>query len=331
LNKQSFVGIDVSAKTLAVMIEQDDERGRVLDFTNDRAGHKKLVALATKRGRSARVVLEATGNYSLDLAFALHRAKRIEVMVANPRALSQFAGAFLRRSKTDALDAEVIVEFAKRMPFKPWAPPDAASLDLRAISRRIESLTKTATQEKNRLRAVDAFDEMSAVVRNDIEVNIRHLEKRIERLRSQALVMINEHPELARHFKHITSIKGIADAAGIQILAEIAVLPTDMSVREWVAHAGLDPRQFQSGTSVNKPARISRRGNRHIRRGLFMPAIVAVQYEPNVKAFYEKLLSRGKTKMQANVAVMRKLLHAIYGMTKHDRDFDGEKFYMIGA
>jgi transposase len=331
LNKQSFVGIDVSAKTLAVLIEQDDERGQVLDFTNDRGGHKKLIALVTKRGRSARVVLEATGIYSLDLAFALHRAKRIEVMVANPRALSQFAGAFLRRSKTDALDAEVIVEFAKRMPFKEWAPPDAACLDLRAISRRIESMTKSATQEKNRLHAADSFDEMSAVVRNDIEVNIRHLEKRIERLREQALALIAEYPELARNFKHITSIKGIADAAGIQILAEIAVLPKDMTVREWVAHAGLDPRQFQSGTSVNKPARISRRGNRHIRRGLFMPTIVAVQYEPNVKAFYEKLLARGKTKMQANVAVMRKLLHAIYGMTKHDRDFDGEKFYLIGA
>jgi transposase len=331
LDKRSFVGVDVSAKMLAVVVEQDDQRGPVLNFANDRGGHKKLVALVTKRGRQARVVLEATGNYSLDLAFALHRAKRIEVMVANPRALSQFAGAFLRRSKTDALDAEVIVEFAKRMPFKPWTAPEPACLDLRAISRRIESLTKTATQEKNRLHAADSFDEMSPIVRNDIEVNIRHLEKRIERLREQALALIAEHPELARDFRHITSIKGIADAAGIQILAEIAVLPKDMSVREWVAHAGLDPRQFQSGTSVNKPARISRRGNRHIRRGLFMPAIVAVQYEPHVKAFYEKLLARGKTKMQANVAVMRKLLHAIYGMTKHDQDFEGEKFYVIGA
>ena len=62
-----------------------------------------------------------------------------------------------------------------------------------------------------------------------------------------------------------------------------------------------------------------------------MPTIVAVQYEPHVKAFYEKLLARGKSKMQANVAVMRKLLHAIYGMMKYDRDFEGEKFYVIGA
>ena len=331
MSESSCVGVDVSARTLSVKIEQDGERLVLLEFTNDRVGHRKLIALVTKRGRHARVVLEATGNYSLDLAFALHRAKRVEVMVANPRALSQFAGAFLRRSKTDALDAEVILEFAKRMPFKAWTPPDPECLDLRAISRRIEAMTKSATQEKNRLHAANAFDEVSGVVRNDIEVNIRHLEKRIARLREQALALIASHSELAGHFRHIVSIKGIADAAGIQILAEISVLPKDMSVRQWVAHAGLDPRQFQSGTSVNKPARISRRGNRHIRRGLFMPAIVAVQYEPNVKAFYDKLLARGKTKMQANVAVMRKLLHAIYGMMKHDRDFEGEKFYAIGA
>jgi transposase len=252
-------------------------------------------------------------------------------MVANPRTIGQFAGAYLRRSKTDSLDANIIVEFAMRMEFEPWTPPEPYAFDLRAISRRIEGMIKMATQEKNRLHAATSFDEMSNIVRNDIQVNIRHLERRVERMREQARDLIAEHPSLERAFLHITSVKGIAEAAGIQILAELAVLPDDMDVRQWVAHAGLDPRVFQSGTSVNKPARISRQGNVHIRRALFMPALVAAQYEPNVKAFYEKLLGRGKTKMQANVAVMRKLLHAIHGMLKHDRDFDGEKFYAIGA
>ncbi len=218
-----------------------------------------------------------------------------------------------------------------RMPFEAWKPPEAHCFDLRAISRRVEALTKTATQEKNRLHAALTFDEMSEVVRNDIEVNIRHLERRIERLREQAREHIQNYPDLERAFLHITSVKGIAQAAGISILAELSTLPSDMDVRQWVAHAGIDPMQFQSGTSVDKPSRISRRGNAHLRRALFLPALVAVQHEPNVNAFYEKLLGRGKSKMQANVAVMRKLLHAIYGMLKHDRDFDGEKFYVLGA
>jgi transposase len=329
--KLCYVGIDVSAKTFTVVMDREGVRTEVVDLPNDSAGHKKLIRVATQKGFSAKVVLEATGNYGLDLALALHRAKRVEVMVANPRAIAHFALAYLRRSKTDAMDAQVILEFAKRMPFSAWRPPEAYRLDLRAISRRIEALTKTMTQEKNRLHAAESFDEMSCIVREDLEDNIEHLKNRIEWLRDQALELIDEHPELARAFGHITSVKGIADAAGIQILAELAILPDDMDVRQWVAHAGIDPMQFQSGTSVNKPSRISRRGNVHLRRALFMPALVAAQHEPHVKAFYEKLLGRGKTKMQANVAVMRKLLHAIYGMLKHDRDFDGEKFYEIGA
>ena len=132
-------------------------------------------------------------------------------------------------------------------------------------------------------------------------------------------------------FGHVTSIKGIADAAGIQLLAKLGTLPQDMSTRQWVAHAGLDPRQHQSGTSVSRPARISRTGNAHLRRALFLPAMVASRWEPNVKAFYEKLLVKGKSKMQALVAVMRKLLHAIHGMLHHDQDFNGEKFFAIKA
>jgi len=329
--KLNHVGIDISANTFTAIIDHEGARTEAIDLPNDAKGHKKLIKMATKKGHQAKVVLEATGVYSLDLALALHRAKRVQVMVANPRAIGQFAGAYLRRSKTDSIDANLIVEFAMRMEFEPWTPPEPHTFDLRAISRRIEGLIKMATQEKNRLHAATRFDEMSEVVRNDIEVNVRHLERRVERMREQARALIAEHPELERAFLHITSVKGIADAAGIQILAELAVLPEDMDIRQWVAHAGLDPRVFQSGTSVNKPARISRQGNVHIRRALFMPALVAAQYEPNVKAFYEKLLGRGKTKMQANVAVMRKLLHAIHGMLKHDRDFDGEKFYAIGA
>ena len=115
----------------------------------------------------------------------------------------------------------------------------------------------------------------------------------------------------------------------MQLLPELLVLPDDMTVRQWVAHAGLDPRACQSGTSVDKPARISKLGNAHIRRALFMPSLVAVQHEPHVKAFFDTLVARGKTPLQAYVAVMRKLLHAIYGMFRTNTDFVAEKFYVV--
>ena len=163
----------------------------------------------------------------------------------------------------------------------------------------------------------------------DIRELVELLEGRIDRLRKQALLVIEQSTDLAKAFGHLTSIKGVADAAGIQLLAELGTLPQDMTTRQWVAHAGLDPRQHQSGTSVYKPARISKTGNAHLRRALFLPAMVASRWEPNVKAFYDKLLAKGKTKMQALIAVMRKLLHAIHGMLRHDQDFDGEKFFAM--
>nr|WP_272591924.1 transposase [Salinibacter ruber] len=131
----------------------------------------------------------------------------------------------------------------------------------------------------------------------------------------------------SQDYGHLTSVRGIAEKSAVLLLGELAMLPSDMSVREWVAHAGLDPKKWESGTSVNAPERTGKIGNARIRRALYMPAHSAIRYEPRVGAFYEKLLRRGKAKMVAVVAVMRKLLHAIYGMLKHGRDFDGEKFY----
>ncbi len=100
-----------------------------------------------------------------------------------------------------------------------------------------------------------------------------------------------------------------------------------MDVRQWVAYAGLDPRHHTSGSSVEKKPRISKAGNQHLRRALYMPALVAIVHEPHLCAFYQHLLARGKCKMQALVAVMRKLLHAIFGMFKHHQAFDGSKVY----
>ncbi len=327
--KCHHVGVDVGAKELVVSIERDGTRESGIVFTNDAGGHRKLIRWATKKRATAQVVLESTGVYGLDLAFALHRAKRVEVMVANPRAIAAFAKASLQRSKTDALDAETILEFSMRMPFVPWNPPAPSILELRALSRRIEAMSKTVAQEKNRLHANEQSEELSDFVEEDIRELVELLEGRIGRLRKQALLVIEQSTDLAKAFGHLTSITGIADAAGIQLLAELGSLPQDMTTRQWVAHAGLDPRQHQSGTSVYKPARISKTGNAHLRRALFLPAMVASRWEPNVKAFYDKLLAKGKTKMQALIAVMRKLLHAIHGMLRHDQDFDGEKFFVM--
>lgn len=169
------------------------------------------------------------------------------------------------------------------------------------------------------------------MVINDIEVNLRHLARRIKELVRQAMKHIEGAEGLRRAYGHLTSVRGIAQKSAVLLLGELAMLPAEMTVREWVAHAGLDPKQHESGTSVRARERISKVGNARIRRALYMPAQVAIQHEPHVGAYYERLLGKGKPPMVAVVAVMRKLLHAIYGMLQHDTDFDGAKFYQIPA
>lgn len=328
--KRDLVGIDVSAETVVVVVERARRVLEPREFANDGRGHRLLCRWLMRGGRTARVAFEASGIYHLDLALALHRAG-LEVMVVNPRAMRAFADALVERSKTDPLDAHVCLEFARRMPFTPWNPPAPEVLTLRALARRIAATTKTVAQEKNRLHATRHARELPETLAVEIQAHIDYLASSIRRLATQARELIAKHPGLERRFQHLVSVKGIADASATQLLAELAVLPEDMEVREWVAHAGLDPRHFESGSSVHKPSRISRKGNRYLRSALYMPALVASQYEPRVRAYYEELLERGKKPLQALVAVMRKLLHAIYGMFLNDEDFDGKKFYRLKA
>src|SRR5205085_4426184 len=139
-------------------------------FANDPTGHKALIRWLTRSGRTVRVVLEATGTYSLDVALALHRTRGIAVMVANPRAIKQFTGALMQRSKTDLTAAVALCDFVIRMPFVAWQPPAGHVLELRGIARRIAALVVERTRERNRLHALAATAEASAVVCNDIEV-----------------------------------------------------------------------------------------------------------------------------------------------------------------
>jgi len=329
MRQVSQVGVDVDSEKLVCMMQRVGQRMPLTTFANTAAGHKKFIRWATKRARSARVCLEATGIYSLQFALALHDAKSVEVMVVNPRAIKDFARACMQRAKTDAVDAGGILEYLERMPFTAWQPPAPEILQLQAINRRIVRLQTELTREKNRGHASEFAGASGDAVVNDIEVNIRHLERRIERMHDSGLQLVHGVPALATKLAHLVSAKGIGEASAMRLLAEVLVLPVDLAAPQWVAHAGLDPRPYESGTSIHRPRRITKVGNRHLRAALYMPALVAIQHEPNVKAFYNKLVAAGKKPMQAVVAVMRKLLHAIWGMLKHDQDFDGNKFFRL--
>jgi transposase len=324
---ECFAGCDVSKDHIDITIQLGSNRRKSKQFANTPDGHRRMVQWMTEKGHPVRVVVEATGMYSLDLTLALHESEFVELMVANPRATKRFAEAQMQRSKTDRIDADSLCTFAERMPFQQWRPPRPELLELRSLARRIEALTQQHLQERGRLHAARMSRTTPAVVLNDIEGNLRHLDRRIGEMLRQARRLIKRHAMLDEAFTLLTSIRGIAEKSAVFLLPELAMLPDDMTVRQWVAHAGLDPCKHQSGSSVERHERISKVGNARIRRALYMPALVAIRCEPNVRAFYEKLVARGKRPIVAVVAVMRKLLHSIYGMFKHREPFDGDKFY----
>src|SRR6266568_1071107 len=331
MDKRDFSGIEVGAKELVVSLQREGRRMALKTFDNNPQGHQAILRYLRRVGRSVRVCLESTGVYGLDLALALARAG-LEVMVANPRAVRHFATAMMQRSKNDRLDAVVLLEFALRMPFRAWVPPCPAVLHLHALARRLEALKEMQAGEKSRLHAADATGTTSSALRRDLERSLRSLRRAIARLSAEAVKIIDQDPDLKLRFDLLISAHGaIAQTSAIQILAELALVPPDLDVRQQVAYAGLDPREHSSGTSVHKKVRISKHGNAHLRRALYMPALVAIRRQPNLRAFYQHLRARGKLKMVALVAVMRKLLHAIYGMFKHRQAFDGSKVYALPA
>lgn len=303
---KTWCGIDVSAKKLAARRwREGHEEAR--DFWNDVEGHR---ALWNWVGKSGRVCLEATGIYHLQLALMLVAAG-VEVMVINPRVAKDFGRALLNRSKTDKVDAWTLLEYVRRMEFIAWQAPRGAVLELRSLGRRLSELIHVGTVEKNRLHATKTAA-ISKTVIKDLQAHVRQIDVRVKRIEKAAVDLIRQDTDLHAQFKILTAIPGVARRSAILLLTEMAVLDATMTPKQIVAYAGLDPRDYESGESVHRRARISKIGNARLRAILYMNALTAIRQDRGARLFYARLVERGKERMQAVVAVMRKLLHGIW-------------------
>jgi len=213
------------------------------------------------------------------------------------------------------------------MPFTAWRAPNKKQLQIRTISRHIENLTVQHTRDQNRLYAAQGSISTPLCVIQDLKRALASGERRILKLRREAMALVRSDDSIRQRYDLLTSIPGIAQISAIQLLGELATQCPDMMVRQWVAHSGLDPAHEVSGTSVRKQSRISRAGNRHLRRALYMPALVASRCDPHMRAFYESLLSRHKARLQVLVAVASKLILAICGILRSKARYDGCKLF----
>jgi len=320
-----YCGLEISQRVLGICLKTEESYEH-FEVANTATGHRQLTRRLSNRW-PVRVCMEATGDYGFDVAAALSGCDEIELMVANPRDVRRFAEALGRRGKTDRIDAEVLCEFAERMPFRGYQPPPASALALRSVTRRIQALTEQSAREKNRLHAASVRAYRPPCVRASLKRLIRALERESRTLLEQAERIIREDPWLKKRYQLMRTVPGLGPKTTPLLLGELAVLDPMLEPRQWVAYAGLDPKPAESGTSLRKPRRISKKGNRILRAGLYMPALVAVRHDPYLEAFYLRLQNRGCAKLQALTATMRKLLHAIWGIWHHQQPFDAKLLF----
>lgn len=208
------------------------------------------------------------------------------------------------------------------------ATPRRPGLGHPCLARRIAALNKLRTQTKNQLHAAQLTATTLDFLIADLQQSITQLDAQIESLRQRARDLIATDEQLQHACDLLIGVTGIANASAIQLLGELLVFPDDRQAKQGVAMAGLDPREHQSGSSVNKKPRLSKAGNRYLCLALYMPDLSATHHDPNVRAYYYHLIDdRGLKKLQPLCAVMRKLLLAIHAMLKTQTPFDSSRFY----
>lgn len=310
-----ILGIDIAKRTFDVALKRNT-KFRNKKFNNNSAGFIQLDEWLAKHAVvKLHACLEATGNYGEALALHLDQAGHV-VSIVNPACIKAFGQSELQRNKTDRADAGLIARFCEKQKPQPWAPAPLEIRELQALVRHLDNLTETRTQLMNRLNST----QVESVI-NSLRTVIAAVNAEIAATKRKIRDHINRHPDLKECRDLLTSIPGIAGTTAVKLLAEIEHLRDYKHPRQAVAYAGLSPRQNDSG-EVRRPSRLSKIGNSRVRKALYMPAVVALKYNPVIKQLSQRLSQRGKCKMVVLGAVMRKLLHLAYGVLKTRKPFD---------
>jgi len=311
----SVLGIDIAKQKfdVALLVE-----GKTKHKTckNSAEGFEMLRLWLEKQGvQEVHACMEATGNYGEDLAIFLHEADHI-VSIVNPARIKGFAQSELLRTKTDKLDAALIARFWLAMKPAPWIPPSPEIRSLRALVRRVDSLIDMRSQEKNRIST--AHQSVSLLIKE----HIAYLDQEIEKIRKQIADLIGKDPNLKRKKDLLDSIPAIGKVTIPHILAELDDLEKFNHVSELVAFIGLAPKETLSGSSIKGKPRLCKIGHARLRKALYMPALVSIQCNPVMIAFYNRLKDKGKNGKVIVCAIMRKLVHVIFGVLKSGKKYD---------
>lgn len=329
--KQS-VGIDISMKTFdACVCKMDMEQ--VLSFTqskkfdNTKTGFKELLLWVEKQTQNelpVNFIMEATGIYYEEIAYYLHQ-KGYTLHVLLPNKSHNFFASLNAKSKTDKIDSRLLAQFGVERKFEPWQPASPFFKQLRSLTRYYSQLTEQKTVFMNMKHSHNKTVGESKFVLQNINQVIKNLEKQLTKCKQQIDDLIKSEPEIKEKVDNICSIKGVRIATAATIIAETLGFHLFNNNKQLVSYAGYDVVENQSGTSVKGKTRISKKGNKYIRKALYFPAISYAAYNQPAKLFYERILERRKIKMVGYVAVQRKLLILIFTLWKNNKAFDIKK------
>jgi transposase len=318
-----FIGIDVSKSKLdcSLLVDASNSKRKAKSVANSNTGVADLVVWIAKQGITPgdlHAILEGTGPYHETAALALHEAGAT-VSIVNPAQVRDFARGLAVRTKTDGVDSLVLARYGALLRPQPWTPPSAEVRALQALLSRREAIAQDLMRERNRLEKADAT-ETPALIRQSILDSIDFLTRQLDKLQQEITDHIDRHPGLKADLELLQSIPAVGPQVGTQLLV-ILHRYTFRSAEQLAAYLGLAPVERQSGSSILGRARLSKAGPARVRAVLYMAAIVAIRYNPHVKSVYERLLARGKCKMSALGAAMRKLVHLCFGVIKNQTPY----------
>lgn len=324
-----YLGIDVAKAKLdcCLLVDTKTLKRKNKTTENNAKGFSELLAWLQRQNvltHELHVVMEGTGVYHEQAAFALHEAG-VHVSIVNPAYVRDFARGLAIRTKTDGVDSLVLARYGLLVQPNFWAPPPIEARLLQALLSRREAIAQDLQRERNRQEKAQVA-QSPQIIQQSIEATICFLEKQIKQIQQEIDDHIDRHPKLKQDLKLLKSIPAVGERVGNTLLALIHS-HSFASAEQVAAYVGLVPVEHQSGSSVCGRARLSKAGPAHIRATLYMAAVVATQHNPHIKALYTRLLARGKTKMAALGAAMHKLVQLCFGVIKNQIPYQAD--YLI--
>lgn len=323
------VGVDISKDSLDCCLGSCDDLGRQVysstsSFDNNEAGFIKLLKWAFSGLDSVDIlfVMEATGVYYENLAYWLND-KGQELSVLLPNQVKHFAKSHNVKTKTDGVDAKILAKMGLERTLSKWKIPADEMRDIKMLTREYRELKRKITATKNQLHAKNSGYKCLSSITRRLKKQIRLLENHTLEIESEIRVIVMKNSQLADQIERLESIPGVGFMTIVCVLGETNAFALMKNAKQLVSYCGLDVQHKQSGNSIGK-SRVSKKGNSFVRHALYMPALCAVQHNPHMKVFYERINKRKTVKKIAVTAVARKLLILIYTLWKNEAEFNPE-------